>query len=363
MKKILVSVMVICFALSNTDVFAVQKNKSVKPIASKAISKDPYIGAIVIDAATGNVLFEDNADTKGHPASIIKLMTLLIVLESLKAKTIALEDKVITTAEASKIGGSQVYLKEKEVFSIEDLLYALMIQSANDAAVALAVHIAGSKNGFIEMMNKRAKEIGMKNTIINSVHGLPPGKGQKPDFSSPRDIAKLCFELVKHKETLKYTSIQEKNFRAEPEKIFIMRNHNHLLHEFEGCDGLKTGYYLIAGYSIAATAQKNGLRTIAVVMGSQTRKMRDEKTKELLSKGFVELTKIYGSKIISSAKNTGTSTDISAGTNTSIETAAVENDTIQISRKKIKIFAASVIAIIILFLIASYRKKPKRYKF
>jgi serine-type D-Ala-D-Ala carboxypeptidase (penicillin-binding protein 5/6) len=257
--------------------------------AVDTISKSPYAGAIVIDAATGNVLFEDNADAKGYPASVTKLMVLLVILEAIESQHLTLDDPITVTAEASKIGGSQVYLKENEVFPVDELLYALIVQSANDAATALAIHYAGSKEAFVDLMNKRAQEIGMKDTIFHSVHGLPPSKDQLPDVSTPRDIAKLCLKLVKRSDTLKYTATKERPFRPEAAEPFIMRSHNHLLGNLEGCDGLKTGYFTAAGFSIAATAQKKGQRAIAVVMGSMDRKVRDAKAKEILTKGLMGL--------------------------------------------------------------------------
>lgn len=256
--------------------------------ALATISKDPYIGAIVVDADSGKILFEENAETKAYPASVLKLMDLLVVLEKLKEGYIKLDDKITVNAEAAKIGGSQVYLKEGEVFTIEELLYALLVQSANDAATALAIHIAGSKEGFIELMNEKAREIGMTNTVFNSIHGLPPGKGQEPDITTAKDIAILCRELLQHSETLTYTSVFKKGFRND---TFIMQNHNHLLTSFDGCDGLKTGYYTKAGYSIAATAKRKEARVIAVVLGSVNKKIRDRKAAELLSKGFMNLKK------------------------------------------------------------------------
>ena len=251
-------------------------------------SADPYLGAIVIDAATGDVLFEDHADEQGYPASVIKLLDLLVILEQIDAGAVGLNDMVTITAEASTMGGSQVYLKEKEVFSVDDLLYALMVQSGNDAAVALAIQVAGTKEGFVEMMAERAKAIGMNSSSIHSCHGLPPGPGQEPDICTPRDIATLCRELLKHKDTLRYTSTVERGFRND---TFIMRNHNPLLSSFEGCDGFKTGFFSKAGYSMAVTAQRKGQRVIAVIIGSVDRKVRNAKAAELLSKGFLELGK------------------------------------------------------------------------
>lgn len=251
---------------------------------ANTIARDPYVGAIVIDADSGQILAADNPDTKAYPASVLKLMDLLIVLDKIKAGALTLQDKVLTTAEASKIGGSQVYLKENETFTIDELLYALMVQSANDAATALAIHVAGSKDGFVELMNQRARTLGMTSTEFHSIHGLPPGSGQKPDVTTPRDLTRLARELLKYPDTLRYTSTRERGFRND---TFILRTHNHLMGRVEGCDGMKTGYFSAAGYSIVATARRGNNRVIAVVMGSASRTLRDAKATELLAKGFM----------------------------------------------------------------------------
>lgn len=251
-----------------------------------SIARDPYISALVIDADTGQILFSENPDTPVYPASVVKLMDLLIILERIAQGKNTLTEMVQVTTEAAKTGGSQVYLDPKEQFSIEDLLYALSVQSANDAAVALAIHVAGSKDGFVAMMNEKAAQLGMKNTHFYSVHGLPPSEGQKTDQTTASDLALLCRALVSLPDALKYTSTRERGFR---DNKFIMRNHNHLLGQVEGCDGLKTGYFEAAGFSIAATAKRGGVRVIAIVMGSKDRKVRDAKTTELLAKGFALL--------------------------------------------------------------------------
>jgi D-alanyl-D-alanine carboxypeptidase (penicillin-binding protein 5/6) len=259
--------------------------------ARTSISKNPYIGAIAIDADTGRVLAEDKADAQGYPASMLKLMDLFLLLEKMQRGEIALQDRVTVSARAAKTGGSQVWLAEKEVFSIEDLLFALMIQSANDAAVALAEKAAGSSEAFVVLMNQKARALGMTQTTFQSVHGLPPGAGQQPDRTTARDFAILCRELVlKHPETLRYTSTRERDFRATiPDKKVIMRTHNHLLAQVQGCDGLKTGYFANAGFSIAATATRKGQRVIAVVLGSSDRKVRDAKAAEFIQRGFAAL--------------------------------------------------------------------------
>lgn len=247
------------------------------------ISQEPYISALVIDAGSGEILFEDHAETVVYPASVLKLMDLLVILEQIEQGKLRLEEMVQVTKKAAQMGGSQVYLDPKEQFSVEELLYALSVQSANDAAVALAMHIAGSTEQFIALMNERADELGMKDTQFYSVHGLPPSKGQKPDQTTAYDLAILGRELAKRPEVFKFTGTKERDFRGGK---FIMRNHNHLLGGVYGCDGFKTGYFRAAGFSIVATATRNGVRIIAIVMGSKNRKVRDTKAEELLAKGF-----------------------------------------------------------------------------
>ncbi len=249
-----------------------------------SIAKDPYISALMVDADTGKVLFADHENTAVYPASVLKLMDLLVLLDRIKDGSLRLDEMVPVTREAAKTGGSQVYLDPREQFPVEELLYALMVQSANDAAVALADHVAGSKEGFVALMNQKAGELGMKDTHFYSVHGLPPDEGQKPDVTTAHDLAILCRELAKRPEALKYTGTKERGFRGD---TFIMRNHNHLLGEIEGCDGFKTGYFQAAGFSMAVTAKRGGVRIIAIVMGSMNRKVRDAKAAELLAKGFL----------------------------------------------------------------------------
>lgn len=271
------------------------KSKNAAPGAAKAparpsLARNPYLGAIVVDAATGKVLFENQADAKGYPASTLKLMDLLIILERIQAGQLSFQDPVTVSARASKVGGSQVWLAEKEVFTIDELLYALMVQSANDAAMALAEKVAGTPEAFVELMNQRARTLGLTNTVFHSVHGLPPGAGQQPDFTTPRDFALLCRELLRYPDALRYTATRERPFRPDAgAKTVLMRTHNHLLGAVEGCDGLKTGYFTAAGYSIAVTAARKNQRVIAVVLGSVDRKVRDAQAAELLAKGFLAL--------------------------------------------------------------------------
>lgn len=251
------------------------------------VAREPYLGAIVTDAATGAVLFEDNADAAGYPASVTKLMTFAVVMDRVNAGQLKLEDPVTVTAEAATTGGSQVYLKQGEVFTIDDLLYALLVPSANDAAVALAIHVAGSKAAFVDLMNAKAREFGMRHTEFHSPHGLPPGQGQLPDVTTARDIALLSRELIQRDSVLRYSSVKVRMLRGNTAKPFEMRNHNGLLGSVAGCDGLKTGFFSAGGFSLAATAERHGRRVIAVVLGSAQRVVRDVKAKELIERGLV----------------------------------------------------------------------------
>ena len=260
-------------------------------IAAKAPAKDDvYKGAIIMDAATGRVLLEDNADLVSPPASITKLMTFLIVHDAIQAGALTLRSPVTVTAADSKIGGTQVWLKQGETFPVEELLYALMIQSANDAAYALARTTAGTVPAFVERMNAKARALGMNHTTFRTPHGLPPSnrKLADSDLTSPRDLALLSRHLLAN-DVLRYTSVKIRPFRdGQPTGRIEMRNHNHLLGPVAGVDGLKTGYTAGAGFCLAATAQRNGKRIIAVIMGSADRKTRDLKMAELIERGFAD---------------------------------------------------------------------------
>jgi D-alanyl-D-alanine carboxypeptidase (penicillin-binding protein 5/6) len=260
-------------------------------VASSAVfgqgtPRDPYNGAIVIDASDGRVLFEDGADRPGYPASMLKLMDLFVILDRVKAGQLRLDETVPVTKEAYEMGGSQVWLDPRESFPVEELLYALMVQSANDAAMALAQHVGGSREGFVRLMNEKARALGLSPvTQFQSPHGLPPGEGQRPDMTTPRDFAKLCQALLAaHPETLTYTSVIQRPFRPDAEKPIIMGTHNALLGTFPGCDGLKTGWIRASGYCLAATVQRDGRRVIAVLMGSATKKANVAKAKELINR-------------------------------------------------------------------------------
>jgi D-alanyl-D-alanine carboxypeptidase len=278
-------------AVPSARAAAAKKAAPSRPAASATVTGG-YKGAVVMDAATGNILFEDNASYSGPPASMVKLMTFAVLNDHLTKGTLALDTVVKATAADTKIGGTQVWLKEHEEFPVEELLYAMMIQSANDAAYALARTAAGSVEAFVAEMNAKARELGMTNSTFRTPHGLPPSNRrlEEGDLTTPHDYALLCRHLILHTDVLKYTSVRERKFGLPVrDKAVDMVNHNNLLGKVAGVDGLKTGFTNGASFCLSATAQRNGRRVIVVVMGGETSQKRDLKVTELLERGFAAL--------------------------------------------------------------------------
>ncbi len=243
--------------------------------------EEPYKGYVVMEASTGKVLEGANTHLQWPPASITKLMVSLLVMEKLSANEIKLTDTITASRDASKMGGSQVFLKEGEAFTLEELMKAMLIASANDAAYAIAEFIAGSREKCVDLMNEKAKALNMNDTEFRSVHGLPPSKGEEEDVTSPEDLATLARQLVKHRKLFEWTSARSEPFR---DSTLIMVNHNKLLGRMPSIDGLKTGFYRKSGYNIVATAKKGDLRLIVVVMGSPAAKVRDAVVEEKVKK-------------------------------------------------------------------------------
>jgi len=276
---------------------------SLSLLAAAGVAETPhrpsYAGFIVTEAATGRVLLEENADVSNPPASMAKLMTFAVLQDKLANGTLTRQTPVRITVEDSKMGGTQVFLDPRETFSVEELVYAMMIQSANDAAHALARAAAGSVEAFVELMNAKARELGLTHTTFRTPHGLPPSSKRiaDGDLTTPRDFAVLCRHLVTHTDVLKYTAIRTRDFGAGRKNgPQHMINHNNLLGRVAGVDGLKTGYTKGAGYCLSATAERNGRRVIAVIMGAfgsgglvDQGKARDLKSIELIERGFAAL--------------------------------------------------------------------------
>ena len=248
-----------------------------------------FKSAIVIDADTGWVLVEKEPNLRRQPASMLKMMTELILLERVATGDISMSDTVTVSAKASRMGGSQVYLKHGERFSVEELLSALAIQSANDAAVSLAEHVAGSTEAFVDLMNDRAKELGLRDTEFHSVHGLPAGRGQSPDLTTAHDMAVLGRALIDYPEARAWASSKTAPFRGGK---FLMYNPNKLVGQYRGLDGIKTGYHGQAGFCVTASAVQMDKRLISVVMGAPSDRARATETTRLLSYGFNLYTKV-----------------------------------------------------------------------
>lgn len=273
--------------------------RAAKPAAKSGAATGQWKGYIAINAATGATLAEDNADIVTPPASMTKLMTFAVLHDKLAQGTLSLATMIPITASDSKMGGTQVYLDPSETFSVEDLIHAMMIQSANDAAHALARASAGSVEAFVELMNAKAREIGMTRTTFRTPHGLPAPSRRLDDgdVTTPRDFALLCRYLVQKTDVLAYSSVKERDFgpaRAKGPQHMI--NHNKLLGKAEGVDGLKTGYTAGAGYCLSATALRNGQRVIIVIMGAfgpggqiDLGRARDRKTIELFAQSFAAI--------------------------------------------------------------------------
>lgn len=236
---------------------------------------------ILMEANTGTVLYEENADEALSPASVTKIMTLLLVMEAIDGGTVSMTDMVTVSAHAASMGGSQVYLKEGEQMTVEDLLKSVVIASANDAAVALAEYVAGSEESFVARMNSRAAELGATTARFENTNGLDDTAVNH--VMSARDIAVISQALILHKEILTYSSTWMDTIR---DGAFGLTNTNRLVRFYRGCTGLKTGSTAKAGFCVSVTAERDGLSLICVIMGAATRDSRNASATKLLDWGF-----------------------------------------------------------------------------
>ena len=236
---------------------------------------------ILMEASTGKILLEDNADAALPPASVTKIMTLLIVMEAIEDGKISFDDKVTVSNNAASMGGSQVYLEPGEEMTVDEMIKCVVVSSANDAAVALAEYVAGSEEGFVEQMNKRAAELGMQNSHFENTNGLDDTVSNH--VTSARDIAIMSRELIRHPKILEYSSIWMDTIR---DGEFTLTNTNRLIRFYNGANGLKTGSTSKAGFCISATALRDNMQLIAVIMGAPNRDTRNEIAKKLLDYGF-----------------------------------------------------------------------------
>lgn len=256
-------------------------HRAARPAA--AATPEPFAEECLMEPDTGTILFEKNDHQPWPTASLAKMMLTLIVAQKLHDGSLQLSDRITTSRKAAAMGGSQVYLKEGETFPLDDMMKAVVVHSANDAAVAVAEYIAGSTQAFVVMMNQEAQKLGMKDTHYYSVDGLPPGPGQKADVSSAYDEALLGRAMLQYPQILKWSSIDTAPFR---DGKFILRNTNHLVRTYAGCDGLKTGYYHQSGFNVVATAHRGNMRMLAVVLGTPHKLTNFKEAAELMSEGF-----------------------------------------------------------------------------
>jgi len=237
--------------------------------------------AVLMEAETGRLLYAKNPNEALPPASVTKVMTLLLVAEAIECGKINLGDKITVSSNAASMGGSQIFLKEGEEMTVEDLLKSTVIASANDGAVALAEAVAGSESAFVSLMNEKAKELGLKNTYFENTTGLDDTVTRH--LTSSYDIAIMSKALIKYDFIMKYASLWQDTVRNGE---FTLSNTNRLVRYYQGCTGLKTGSTDKAGFCISATAKRNGMHLIAVVMGAETRDERNNAARAMLDFGF-----------------------------------------------------------------------------
>lgn len=262
--------------------------------------------AILIESKTGAVLYEKDADKCLAPASVTKIMTMLLIMEEIDSGNISYDTMITASANAASMGGSQVYLKEGEQFSVRDMLKSITMASANDCCVAMAEHISGSEENFVSKMNERAKELGMKNTFFENTNGLDDTT--EKHLTTARDISIMSRELiVNHPDILQYTSVWMDSVRGGE---FTLTNTNRLVRFYNGANGLKTGSTSKAGFCISASAERDGMTLIAVIMKATTRDSRNDNAKRLLDYGFSNYTcKTFDKQILQNQKVGGSCED------------------------------------------------------
>lgn len=287
MKKI-ISSLLICFM----SILFLPMRECVFAEAKGSMDNIEAKSALLIEPMSGKILYEKNIDEKFAPASVTKIMTMLITMEAIDSGKINLSDKVTCSENAKNMGGSTMLLDTGEVRTVEELLKGIAIASGNDAALAMAEYLGGTEADFVAIMNQRAKELGMTNTTFKNCNGLPC----EGHLSTARDIATMSLELLKHKKILEYSSIYMETISEGRKTPIELVNHNKLVRFFDGCDGIKTGYTSEAKYCISATAQRNGVRMLAVIMGAPSYKVRNRDAGILMNFGF---SKYESKKLIS----------------------------------------------------------------
>ncbi|MDR4948468.1 D-alanyl-D-alanine carboxypeptidase family protein [Neobacillus cucumis] len=240
--------------------------------------------AVLIERDTGTVLYEKNSNQELPPASMTKIMTMLLIMEAIDKGKLSWNEKIRTSEYAASMGGSQIFLEPGEEMTTKEMLKGIAIGSGNDASVAMAERIAGSEDAFVDMMNAKAKELGLKHTHFKNTTGLPVSG----HYSTAADMAVMAKELLKYEDITKFTGLYEAYLRENTDKKFWLVNTNKLVRFYPGVDGLKTGFTAEAKYCLTATAQKDGMRVIAVVFGAPTSKERNAQVTKLLNYAFAQ---------------------------------------------------------------------------
>lgn len=286
-KYILIVIILSMFFTAAMPISAEEKSKDDSNVKLAPDAKS----AILIERDTGKTLFDKNANEKLPPASMTKIMTLLLIMESLDKGKLKMDEMVRVSERASSMGGSQIFLEAGEEMSVENLLKGIAIASGNDASVALAERIAGSEEAFVKKMNEKVKALNLENTKFQNTTGLPA----EDHYSTSYDMAIIAKELLKYETITKFTSIYEDYLRKGEENEFWLVNTNKLVKFYPGVDGLKTGFTNEAKYCLTATAKKNDMRVIAVVMGAETPKKRNATVSSMLDYAFnhFETKKLY----------------------------------------------------------------------
>ena len=266
--------------ISDDSIIETVKEVETKIVSNKTNFNFTSKSQILMDMSTGKVIYENNANEKAYPASVTKIMTLLLIMESIDSGKISYDDKVTCSENAASMGGSQIWFKVGEQISVDEALKCICVVSANDVCIAMAEMIGGTEGNFVNMMNDKAKELGMTGTNFVNVHGID----DENHYTTAHDIAIMSRELMlKHPDITKYTTIWMDSIRNG---TFALSNTNKLIRYYEGATGLKTGYTSIAKYNLSATATKNGMSLIAVVLTAPSSDIRNEEAKQLLNYGF-----------------------------------------------------------------------------
>jgi len=277
--------LIFSFQIFTVSAKALAPTSKETPKVQNAVGFDPVAkSALLIEPTTGKVLFEKNSKEKFAPASVTKIMTMLLTMEALDSGRIKFSDKIVCSEKVKSMGGSSMILDNGEVRTVEEILKGVAIASANDGAVALAEFLEGSEEAFVVKMNEKAKELGMNDTTFRNCTGL----SADGHLSTANDIAIMSMELLKHPTLLKYSSIYMETISEGRRTPIELVNHNKLVRFYKGCDGLKTGFTTEAMYCISATAVRNDVRMLAVIMGAPTYKQRNADASKLLDFGFAK---------------------------------------------------------------------------